>query len=50
VLKEIEEIDLLIQNDEMMNKISFVRGTRVDADEEDDRSENAIKLPGEDDS
>ena len=33
-----------------MNKISFVRGTRVDADEDDDRSENAIKLPGEDDS
>jgi hypothetical protein len=33
-----------------MNKLSFVRGTRIDATEDDDRSDNAIKLPEEDDS
>ena len=33
-----------------MNKLSFVKGTRIDATEDDDRSDNAIKLPEEDDS
>ena len=50
MLKEIDEIDLLIEEDEILAHKSFVKGIRIMDGSDEDKSDNAIKLPEVNDS